>query len=114
MRRYSKIRSAPNLRRMFAVFNRRWWGGKLPGRRVRLVWAAIPKRKAVAYTRFYADGGMTIFMSTVIKDWPSIWKGTLLHEMAHVATEDEPAQHGKQWRAEILRLRKAGAFDPYL
>jgi hypothetical protein len=39
----------------------------------------------------------------------SIWKGTLLHEMAHMCIE-ESQDHGPKWQKEMLRLARAQAF----
>lgn len=35
----------------------------------------------------------------------------LIHEMAHVATFDEYAEHGPRWIKEMRRLEDAGAID---
>ena len=39
----------------------------------------------------------------------SIWRGTLLHEMAHLCIE-ESHDHGPRWQKEMMRLARVGAL----
>lgn len=53
----------------------------------------------------------TILINAAYKKEHMIWRLTLLHEMAHVATAAEKAEHGPRWKREMRRLARIGAFD---
>lgn len=85
--------------------NKHWFRGRLPQCRVR--WSKH-LRDMAEY-----DGDQSIKINAAFKDWPGAWNMSLLHEMAHVATRSECIEHGPRFKAEMLRLARAGAFDPY-
>jgi hypothetical protein len=88
------------LRTLFQQFNEQYFSGKLPAYSLRAVgrttWlgesgCCYKKRKLITVGRTLADEEAT---------------STLLHEMAHAATNDG---HGMAWKREMIRLREAGA-----
>jgi Zn-dependent peptidase ImmA (M78 family) len=50
-----------------------------------------------------------IAINTWLRDWPTLWRWTLLHEMVHLFLPDH-ADHGEKFQKEMLRLARAGAF----
>src|SRR5215472_1627551 len=88
------------LRRLFAEFNQRYFGGRLPKYRL---------RSELYMTRLGEVGRCHIRQRLIrinrsLKDDEAI--SCLLHEMAHAATTEH---HRKPWKAEMIRLRHAGA-----
>lgn len=88
------------LRGLFFDFNERYWGGRLPPYHIRCVdhitrlgesGTCNPRRKLIRINRGSHDA------DTI---------SCLLHEMAHAATS---VAHGMKWKAEMIRLREAGA-----
>lgn len=55
-----------------------------------------------------------IRINAALKRFEPVWRTTLLHEMAHLTTQDERAEHGKRWKREMRRLMRLGAFDGLL
>lgn len=92
------------LRDTYALYNRRYFGNKLPAD-VTCIWL-----DAGPLGRWDSDINR-IAINRKLKPWSKVWKETLLHEMAHVATDDEREGHGPRWRKEMLRLARIGAFD---
>ncbi|MGH9540909.1 MAG: SprT-like domain-containing protein [Terriglobales bacterium] len=98
----------PVLQRLYAVENRRWFGGRLP--RAICGWR---------FTGHYKDGRTTQMRGDfVISVAPRLWghaneaRMTLLHEMAHVSTWARGGRvHGRAWRLEMRRLARVGAMD---
>lgn len=84
-------------------YNRLYFRSQLPSN-VMVKWVKMEKHYGRA-------GGGLIEISTYIKNFPDFWQMTLLHEMAHVATDSEKADHGPRWRREMRRLARIGAFD---
>jgi SprT-like family len=88
------------LRALFKRFNDQYWGGRLPAYSIRAVaeitsrgtWGECRKEKRV------------IKVLRKLPEKPAT--STLLHEMAHAATN---GHHGKVWKREMIRLREAGA-----
>jgi hypothetical protein len=88
------------LRKLFQEFNQRYFGGRLPAYRIRVVdcisWLGaegqcLKKRKLIQVQRAVPEGRVA---------------SLLLHEMAHAATN---GGHGMPWKREMIRLREAGA-----
>jgi hypothetical protein len=88
------------LRTLFKQFNEEYWGGRLPAYAIRVVarmtslgeWGRwLKKRKLIEIQRGLSDEDMV---------------STLLHEMAHAATN---GGHGMPWKRDMIRLRLAGA-----
>src|SRR5215471_17966417 len=88
------------LRRLFREYNARYFGGRLPDYRLRSV---------EGITRL-GEAGECNRRQRVIRILRSLddddSRNCLLHEMAHAATT---SGHGKRWKAEMIRLRRAGA-----
>jgi len=55
-----------------------------------------------------------IMINRELMKWHSIWRMTLLHEMCHLASEDECSQHGRRWKKQMWRLMRLGAFNKLL
>ena len=86
--------------RLFDDFNARYFDGRLPSYRVRVLRRVSDLGHAGLITRRerrmdLLDTGDTRAMTA-----------TLLHEMAHAATNDN---HGPRWRGEMARLQALGA-----
>ena len=88
------------LRSQFKQFNEMYWGSRLPAYSVHVVprmtslgeWGRwIKKRRLIEILRGLTDEDAT---------------STLLHEMAHAATN---GGHGLPWKREMIRLLSAGA-----
>jgi hypothetical protein len=103
------------LRKLFQEFNQRYFGGKLPAYSVRFV----SRDRGFAPPRLGLSSSPAIFPGTqgychrsrrLIEIREGLARqetvSTLLHEMAHAATE---GAHGMPWRREMLRLRELGA-----
>jgi SprT-like family len=86
------------LKRLFVRYNQRYWGGKLPAYAVRL--------DSTYKGGYCCKKTHTITMNIESTQSDRDIRGVLLHEMAHAATR---ADHGATWRAEMARLRDAGA-----
>jgi hypothetical protein len=87
------------LRALFFDFNEQYWGGRLPGYRIRCV-DTITRQEA---SGFCDRQRKLIRINRRLRDADAI--SCLLHEMAHAATTDG---HGMRWKAEMIRLREAG------
>jgi hypothetical protein len=89
------------LRKLFAEFNEKYFGGRLPAYAIRVGEFNI--------ARFCLSGNCNRSKSVIevssraSADEPET---TLLHQMAHAAAG---AGHGMPWRREMIRLREAGA-----
>ena len=60
------------------------------------------------------DGDATIRLNHRLRKFRPVWKLTLLHEMAHLATHAEAEEHGPKWHKEMRRLYRIGAFEGLL
>ena len=89
----------------YKSFNRRFFDNKLP-KDTELKIVYIPGLLG------YQLGEQIVLNKKYRTD--SVWKATLLHEMAHLKLEDDPSHeksfHGKKFQKEMLRLAKCGAF----
>jgi hypothetical protein len=112
------LRSQPTLKRLYRQYNKKYFGNKLPKI---LVAFATPKeflkgglgKKTLAVTLFKHEAPVAIYIRRELdKHWSYI-KLDLLHEMAHVALPAS-VNHGPRFKAEMLRLEKAGAFRKLL
>lgn len=92
------------LKLAFLAYNRQWFDNRLPTDTI-VKWSS-----SVDYMGSFEDGTITI--NSTFKRWNSVWRLTLLHEMAHLLTENEQEEHGPRWHWEMHRLARAGAFDP--
>lgn len=89
----------------YAAYNRRYFRSRLP-KDITLRWTS---RLPNGYGLF--DGDNTIYINRDHRKWKKMWRLTLLHEMAHLATASEKAEHGPQWLREMRRLARIGAFN---
>jgi hypothetical protein len=106
---------AEKLQGIFRAFNVKYFSGRLPEYRI-LVVHDVPERQrelfddptlAHAVTGFIDFSGRIIVVGVRAGLVPGATiQGTLLHEMAHAATDGE---HGDLWKAEIARLVLLGA-----
>ena len=92
------------LRRAYLYYNRKWFDGMLPTDIV-VAWSYRLPRPCMGISEPDA-----ILLNA--KDRRScIWRMTLLHEMCHLATENERAEHGPKWKCRMRSLARHGAFD---
>lgn len=103
------VRSNPTLKRLYRKLNKRWFGGRLPKDTI-IVWSDILGTGAA---RCSEEGGQYIIRLNTNYRSSRVVGLSLLHEMAHIATFDEKAEHGPRWLAEMHRLSNAGAFEDY-
>lgn len=100
---------SPNkLQKAYDEFNAAYFGSRLPTDTI-LSWSNRLGQGVAGDCD--AD---TIRISSKLRDLRPCWKATLLHEMAHLATINEEAEHGPKWQREMRRLYRAGAFDTLL
>jgi hypothetical protein len=52
-----------------------------------------------------------ISIATNLRRLPKVVELTLLHEMAHLSSDDFGHKPGGGWHREMRRLARAGAFD---
>jgi hypothetical protein len=91
------------LKRQYLQYNKLWFNNELPTDII-VRWS----HKLSIMAR-WDNGEITI--NAKFKKWDAVWKLSLLHEMCHVATDDEPEEHGPRWKREMLRLAKLGVLD---
>jgi hypothetical protein len=104
------------LQEMFQAFNVKYFSGRLPEYRILVVFDVAywqTERLGYLVSEPYAITGFIDFWGRIIVVGvraglvPGVTiQGTLLHEMAHAATDGE---HGDLWKAEIARLVLLGA-----
>lgn len=93
------------LKRAYLRYNRLYFGNLLPTD-IDLKWQ---KFGGDSLYGCWVEGYISI--NAKHKKLPKVWKMTLLHEMAHAATDTERSEHGPRWRKEMRRLARLGAFD---
>jgi SprT-like family len=98
------------LKQAFRQLNREWFNDALP-HTTEVKWSRM---KEMGTFEVIGADKFVIKINRKMKEWPSAWKTTLLHEMIHAATADEPEAHGPQWLKMRDRLVRQGAFTPYL
>jgi hypothetical protein len=96
------------LKRCYLRFNRIYFSNRLPTE-LPVRWAqdkslGPPKWMGCSNSDF-------ILLNARYRYSKNLCKTTLLHEMAHIATVEEKAHHGPQWKREMRRLARIGAFD---
>src|SRR5262249_17419265 len=91
--------------RVFDEFNSTYFEGKLPTYRIKIS-GRINRRDSVGANGYINRKSRTIYLQ---RDDNRNMRHALLHEMAHVATND---YHGKKFRNEMLRLAEDGAPIP--
>ena len=95
------------LQDIFKFYNRTYWDGRLPT--VLVVWTGLENR--YGETDMLPDGRYVIRLDATKNREGNVARTTILHEMCHVRTWGEDAQHGPRWRAELHRIMLEGAFD---
>jgi hypothetical protein len=93
------------LKRQFLRYNNAFFGGALDPD-MRVTWSS---RLGKGVMGDYDSEQIRI--AAALKPFVAAWKLTLLHEMAHAATDTERAEHGPRWNREMRRLYRLGAFD---
>jgi hypothetical protein len=103
--------SSKTLLKAYQQYNRQYWGNALPP--INVVWNdhIWPEEKQYGN---WDPSNDTISVAKQHRPYESLWRATLLHEMAHVATKDEKQDHGPLFRKEMRRLMRLGAFDDLL
>ena len=96
---------------LFDEFNVRYFAGKLPAYQVHVAFdlhraAKEPVYRGVVITGLIRLGQRRIYLRYT--NSPPM-EGTLIHEMAHAATNDD---HDEEWLKEMVRLKAAGAPVP--
>jgi len=86
---------------LFHEFNKKYFGGRLPHYRVK-VEGYIPNYDGLCTGKIYRKQRLILL---VPQDEPTMEK-TLIHEMAHAATN---VYHAKTWQEEMKRLLRMGA-----
>lgn len=105
---------SPYLNRMYARFNALYYKGNLPP--VPNYWWDFGNSHEAHYLAIARTvrGIVVIRHNVLLRPFTKVVAGNMLHEMAHIATWDERAEHGTRWQAEMRRLLRAGAFDTIL
>ena len=89
-----------DLRRLFGMFNQKYFGGGLPTYRLR----------SVRHMTWLGESGRCLRRRRLIEIQRALDTETatscLLHEMAHASTND---CHAAAWKAEMMRLKREGA-----
>ena len=107
------MRSNPTLKKLYRLYNKKYFGGRLPDVLVSFVTPKDMKRNGLgkatcAVTCFNEGLRPAIFISrNPFKTWGYI-RADLLHEMCHIARPR--ASHGKVFQDEMKRLAKLNAF----
>lgn len=99
------MRRQTALQKTYRLFNRKYFGNKLP-RNARLRWADL--KGMMGYQR-----GQEIVIDRKDRKRDSVWRGTLLHEMVHLALPDSKpigGFHGKDFQKEMMRIARLGAL----
>lgn len=97
------------LKQFYRKYNRKYFSNKLTDR-VEVCWSTLGTDDMLGRCCPIGDG-FVILLFTPAAGREHTMNMTLLHEMAHIATVDEPQAHGPKWKAEMRRLAKIGAFD---
>ena len=116
-RRHFPSRPSSHLRRLFLRFNRQYFGNSL-STAVFVGWsphAGWDGEGGCFYIVHEKYGRPAIFVSRDSKGCAREVRHTLIHEMAHFKLAFNTrvhAFHGPAFRREMLRLRRAGAYEP--
>lgn len=96
------------LKKAYLLYNKLYFNDALPPTTV-VKWGTLIGDEEGEWT-----DDKEIIVNTKLRRFHNSWRLTLLHEMAHQATDDETAEHGPRWRRLMKRLYKKGAFDDLL
>ena len=107
------MRSDPKLKRLFRLYNRRYFEGKLPSRSTRVEFADGRHKEfdptLAGRCICYPNNTALILVHSDLRvsgEWAQI-KLTLLHEMVHLSGV---FGHGPAFEREMRRLASLGAF----
>ena len=88
------------LNRLFLRYNRNFWSGHLAG------WKALARDDHNGLYGFTDGKQRQIYIRLSAHPDDHEIRAILIHEMAHAATS---LGHGRQWRKEMVRLKREGA-----
>ncbi len=92
--------TVPRLQRLLQRYNRKFWNSRLTG------WTAEFSRDHLGGFGFCNRTIKRILVRLETHTSDRQVRATLVHEMAHAASN---VWHGKRWRLEMQRLKRAGA-----
>lgn len=102
----------PTLVSVFNKYNKLYFGNKLKVSSVRFIKLKNPWH---AQTAFFSDYPPLIEINSRLQYSGKLTRIVLLHEMAHVANHsDSNISHGPEFRKQIKRLMRLGAYDDLL
>ncbi len=92
------------LQSVYRYYNRRYFNNRLP-KKPTLRWKDMD---LMGYQQ-----GHEIVLNRRDRNRGRVWRFTLLHEMVHLGQLHIPSRraHGREFKKEMMRLAKAGAFD---
>jgi len=107
---------------IFDEYNRRYFKAELPSKETTVTFELFDRDEfCYGACRKYNERlgrnkwqSWNIAVNWELRHWEVVVRMTMLHEMAHLASRLESGKHGAQWKAEIKRLIRAGAFDDLL
>lgn len=97
-----------DLRWFYALFNKRYFSGKLPDVYLHHVKLA---RNDYGITHFLKGCPVLTVINKSLKHHQKHTLMTLLHEMGHIKLGVR-VKHGPKFQREMRRLARLGAFDP--
>ena len=115
------MQSERQLRYWYGKYNARFFNNTLPTT-IEVYWEpplgaaygeTVPEYEVLPCRRLQKiDDHFVLRLNPALRGWGSVWKMTLLHEMAHISLwESNPRhQHGKVFQEEMMRLAREGAF----
>jgi hypothetical protein len=98
-----------DLQSWYMGLNETYFNGKLPPADIRF--ANLEPENKLGWTNKTADAG---FVIRIDRGWNPVSTQVIeteMHEMCHVATWDEVAEHGDRWQACMHRLVELGAWE---
>jgi hypothetical protein len=99
------------LQRAYAKYNRIYFGNRLPRH------LSVRFERGISEMGYFRHRGpkpICIRINDCLRGWESARDITLLHEMCHLATADEKADHGPRWKRERRRLYRLSVFEPMI
>jgi hypothetical protein len=103
------MKSDSNLRAIYRGYNKLYFGNKLT-KRIKIVYKASfdteGGRRCRNHARFVYEPYYAIEIDPTLRKDPKKRNGYILHEMCHVATVNEPSEHGRGWLKEVRRIEK--------
>ena len=102
--------ASKRLTNLYLRYNKKYFDNRLP-QDVEVDWKDMSESSAIGCNATYEDSFVahSIYIDSTIKEYTTIVKLTLLHEMCHVGLYPY-SKHGKRFDEEMLRLAMRGAF----